>query len=249
MSTATFQTTGTSLRQAAESRQIQGALSTALGRQVTALWPQLDAKRLDETFDAWLAQMKALTTKFYGMSSLAASIFYSDVRQAALAEPTPTGLVKIQTAPSDDWMSSGFGYSAAHLLTDPAAAPGSALSTTVGTAARIAATGGRATILDTVRSDDSAVGWYRVTDGSPCDFCAMLAGRGVTYSEESVDFLSHNDCGCSGAPAFSSDQALPEINQRAASVYDEHARGQSNPLAAFRGAWAAQSAPVTEPGN
>lgn len=44
--------------------------------------------------------------------------------------------------------------------------------------------------------------YRRVTDGQPCAFCAMLAGRGPVYSEETAYFESHKHCGCTAEPVF-----------------------------------------------
>lgn len=243
MSVATLQTSGGSLVQADQSRTIQLALLSALAKQVAGLWQRLDPKRLDQTYWSWLEQMMVLTSRFYGMSSLAASIFYNDARQTAVGEPAPSGLVDLTATPSSDWMTNAYGYSAPGLLNDPNAQPGTALSVTQGTAKRIVATGGRTTIIQAVQDDPKALGYYRVTDGHPCAFCAMLAGRGVVYKKSTVDFLSHNDCGCTGAPAFSHGQELPAISTNAADLYRQHAQGLSgdHALAAFRKAWDANN--------
>jgi hypothetical protein len=73
----------------------------------------------------------------------------------------------------------------------------------------------------------------------------MLAGRGVVYKRETVDFKSHNDCGCFGAPAFSRNQELPEISRTAAQVYTE--RGGGDAMKAFRTAWNDHQASNTAP--
>src|SRR5690606_37914962 len=44
-------------------------------------------------------------------------------------------------------------------------------------AMRHALAGGRDLILEHVERDERALGWARVTSGSPCHFCAMLASR------------------------------------------------------------------------
>lgn len=48
----------------------------------------------------------------------------------------------------------------------------------------------------------SAPRWRRVTDGKPCEFCAMLAGRGPVYtSEDAADGGQyHAHCGCTAEP-------------------------------------------------
>ena len=55
--------------------------------------------------------------------------------------------------------------------------------------------GGRYTISKTAQRQGGR--WRRVSDGAPCAFCAMLAGRGPVYAAETVTFRSHNACGCS----------------------------------------------------
>lgn len=60
----------------------------------------------------------------------------------------------------------------------------------------------RYTIVGSSVADPGARGWTRVGDGSSCDFCSMLLGRGAVYSEATADFSSHDHCGCSAAPAW-----------------------------------------------
>lgn len=242
MTITAAETHGAPLEQANQSRTIQLALSAALAKDVARLWPNLDRKRLDETFPNWLQLMVRLVARYHGMSSLASSIYYRDARQAHLGLPTPDSLLKLAPAPSDEWMTRAFGYSGPGLLRDGAFQDSSALSTTQGTAVRIAQSGSRQTILQTVAADQKALGYYRVTDGQPCAFCALLAsrvalkGRGALYkSKESASFKAHNDCGCTAAPLFSHDQALPEVSTRAAEVYRN--RGSGPALGAFRKAW------------
>jgi hypothetical protein len=74
---------------------------------------------------------------------------------------------------------------------------------TAGALAKLVLAGGRRTIITAVRTDRMAVGWARVTDGDPCAFCRMLAGRGVTYkTQASAEFVPHDGCGCSAEPSF-----------------------------------------------
>jgi hypothetical protein len=239
------ETSGPPLEQAHQARTIQLALSAAVARDVAKVWPNLDRKRLDATFPGWLQLMIALVERYHGMSSLAASVFYQDARQAHLGIPTPESIIHSAPMPSLDWMRQAFGYSGPHLLKDGAWQDSSALSTTQGTAVRIVQSGARDTIIGTTKADPKAAGWYRVTDGDPCAFCALMASRGVVYrSEKTASFKSHNDCGCTAAPAFSSGQALPDISSEALRVYQDSTAGLPNPqrIAAFRKAWNARSA-------
>lgn len=59
----------------------------------------------------------------------------------------------------------------------------------------------RQTITGSSYADPKAQGWQRVGNGE-CAFCSMLIGRGITYSEASADFASHDHCRCSAAPEF-----------------------------------------------
>lgn len=241
MTVQTGETTGTALQQAAQARLIQAALTNSLTRDVTQLWPTLDPKSLDRTYPTWLQRMSALINRYRGMSGLAAGIYYGDTREAITGLTTPVDLIQHAGPADPDWLSSGLGYSGPGLLNNPAAQPGSALSITQGTATRMVADAGRTTVIDTVHADPEAVGWYRLTDGQPCAFCALLASRGIAYkSQKSADFKAHNDCGCVAAPAFSRGQTLPQISQTADSIYTDQVSHLPNSqrLAAFRKAWA-----------
>jgi hypothetical protein len=225
-------------------RSVQLAVRARLMQDVAKAWPLLDSKRLNETFPIWLRAMMLLTRNYHSQSSVAAGRFYRQARQLATDSPAPQSLIRLAEPPVEEWMTRAFGYSGPGLLSRDTARPKTALSTTLGTASRIALDGGRTTILNTTRADKIAVGWYRVTDGDPCAFCALLASRGIVYSEHTADFETHNDCGCSAAPAFSRNQALPELNRIADRIYTDHAAGAGSgrQLAAFRKAWAEHQA-------
>lgn len=74
---------------------------------------------------------------------------------------------------------------------------------------RQALAGGRDTIAAAVDDDKDALGWARATSGACCAFCAMLAGRGPVYGEDTADFQAHDHCTCTSEPVFSHDQAWP----------------------------------------
>lgn len=233
---------GSSVAAASAARGVQLAVRAALLRDVIRLWPALNPKRLDETFPGWLSAMIALTTSYHGQSAQAAAAYYRAARAAAIQSPTPRSLIRLAPAPGDEWMGKAFGFSGPGMLSRDTVRPNTALTTTLGTASRIALDGGRTTILDTTEHDPVAVGWYRVTDGHPCSFCALLAsrpvigGRGSAYrTEKTASFQAHNHCGCTAAPMFDHDQPLPAINQQAAQVYRQ--RGKGNAVTAFRAAW------------
>lgn len=240
----------TALTLAATARAVQLAIRAQLLRDVTRLWPALDRKRLDETFPGWLQAMITLVTGYHGQSAEAAARFYQQARTHAIESPTPSTLIQRAAVPSIEWMSRAFGFSGPGMLSRDLVRPNTALSTTLGTASRIALDGGRTTVEKTVKRDPAAVGWYRITDGAPCAFCALVASRGIVYKDEMTagrtadrkfigdgEFKYHNDCGCSAAPAFSRNQELPAMSKLAAQIYEE--RGSGDALNAFRRAWEA----------
>jgi hypothetical protein len=265
---------GTGLDLALSARAVQMTLRAKLMLDVTRLWPLLDKKHIDETWPGWLAAMRTLLLGYHAQSSTAAAGYYQRARHAAataelvghhagvphemrhtaaaLTSPlSPLQLeppVHLAAPPDPQWVERSLGYSGPGLLSKDTARPNTALSTTLGTASRIALEGGRVTLLDTIEADPAAVGWYRVTDAQPCAFCALLASRGVVYKHDSFDqsdarfhgageFKVHNDCGCTLAPAFSRDHTLPATSRTAQDVYQSRGRGPA--LKAFRKAWAA----------
>jgi len=60
----------------------------------------------------------------------------------------------------------------------------------------------RDTITENRRRDPQAVGWQRITSGTGCRFCRMLADRGAVYSHLSARFAAHSNCHCTAAPVF-----------------------------------------------
>jgi hypothetical protein len=96
--------------------------------------------------------------------------------------------------------------------------------------------GGRKTIVDTTNNDPKARGYIRVTDGAPCAFCAMLAGRGPVYRSESsavtgkvysdrVDgFRAHRKCGCTAEPVYFTDSPWPSSATKWKDLYAETAK-------------------------
>lgn len=219
-------------------------------RDVIRLWPMLDKTRLAETFPTWLSAMQQLVANYHGQSAQAAASFYRAARSTALHSPTPLELIKTAPTPSPEWTARAFGFSGPGMMSRDTAQPGTALSTTLGTASRIVLDGGRNTIERTVEADPAAVGWFLQTDGDPCWWCAMIASRGTVFKEHSLDRSNarftgpgtarmHNHCGCILAPSFSRQQQLPDVNDEADQVWRKSAAHLSGDKAraAFRDAW------------
>lgn len=91
--------------------------------------------------------------------------------------------------------------------------PAVAAASSASAAYRHVQNGGRDLVDSAVASDNLAVGYIRVTRGTPCAFCAMLASRGPVYKDSSfaasdVRFTGlgnhkvHDGCGCTLRPLY-----------------------------------------------
>lgn len=110
--------------------------------------------------------------------------------------------------------------------------------------ARQVLAGGRSTITDSVRATPSCQGYYRVSDGAPCAFCALLIGRGAVYSEDSGDFEAHRGCGCTAEPLYRDGQPHPnqDLVDEADAIYaaiPDDVKGDAR-IAEFRARYRAQ---------
>lgn len=74
-----------------------------------------------------------------------------------------------------------------------------ALALTLGDVKRLSLEAGRSSLIAASARDPRARGWARLSDGSPCAFCAMLVSRGPVYTQETADFHAHGRCGCTVA--------------------------------------------------
>jgi hypothetical protein len=107
----------------------------------------LDRKRLDETWPGWIRAMSLLVRNYHGQSAQAAASSYRAAREQATHSPAPRSLIRLAPEPSQDWLDKAFGYSGPGQFQRDAARPNTALSTTLGTAARITLDGARTTTL------------------------------------------------------------------------------------------------------
>jgi hypothetical protein len=175
-------------------------------RTMSAVWSLLDPSDVDRTFNRWFdAVLPAIngyrttsariagryleTSKHFalGESATVAPVLALEVsQQAAATSLLVTGPLSIKRA-----MTRGVALAQAVNTAEGASAA---------SAVRFALDGGRETILDTLKTDEQARGWSRVTSGNACDFCSMLEGRGAVYSADTADFQAHDGCSC-GAEA------------------------------------------------
>lgn len=188
-------------------RRAQLAIAARAATVGAKLWETLRVDDLDASTPRWLNANVASTRMFFEQSSEIAASYVSEYRVAELgAAVGPVVQPAFATA----------GMRNALLLAGPvrvkllvkhgesgSSAYSKALTKYTGIVRRQVLSGGRMMIDQTTKADHGAVGWRRVTDGNPCSFCAMLAGRGPVYgSQGKADAIGgsglryHGHCGC-----------------------------------------------------
>lgn len=228
-------------------RLAQARLAAEVAQLVLESWAVLDPENLDDTVNRWLRLLIPAIARRHANSARLAGTYLSAFRAAELGQvarfvpvlapalPAPqiattltvTGPVRVKTA------------TARRLPLDDAV--DRAKASTARSAGRLVTSGGNDTIMRTVDADSTALGWARVTSGSPCAFCAMLASRGGVYqSERSASFETHDGCNCKPEPIYRTDARLPPGSERFAQMWREATRGvpAKGALNAFRRALA-----------
>lgn len=113
---------------------------------------------------------------------------------------------------------------------------------------RHAQAGSRQTVVDNAESDETALGWVRVTRAEPCFFCAMLASRGLSYrsfKEGSFDLSDprftgdgdakvHDNCGCSLKPVYSTNDPMVDKTAEFADMWSMWGAGGGDAANRFR---------------
>ena len=230
-------------------RRTSNTLRAQYMRDMLSLFPLLHNDShgvIDETVAPWLRLVILLVQRYRGLDGALAQQYMTTARLVELGEPGPRVLpgvmpdeqivrTLLHTGPNviDRKLADG--------LTEQQARAAAAAQT-LSAGSRLVLDAGRDVVDRTVRADDAALGWMRVTDDDPCAFCAMLASRGAVYkSAESagaehdvpipdgdqlvpggVAFTSdwHNGCGCQVVPVFTRDPALPAVSVAALDLWN-----------------------------
>lgn len=192
-------------------RLLQNEVGAQTASQMLSIWPLIDPANVSGTFADYLdvaytviqsgnqqsvelaaAYYAAARETLFGVDSFVPVLAPTISREQIYSSLGATALARIRQGliRSEDWAR----------ITDKGASLGA------GAGMRLALAGGRETLLQSTRADPRAVGWQRVTSGNACEFCEMLAERGVVYAEEAADFAAHDNCGCFAQPEFSQEQ-------------------------------------------
>lgn len=187
-------------------RKAQIAIAARAAAASKILWDRLRVSDLDGSTPAWMSAQLAVVSQSYAQSESLASTYISEYRDAESASNAPiVGVPYASNAMAESMLLAG--PSRVKLLIGQGesadGAHAKAFTKFSGIVRRQVMSGGRMMINETTRRDQSAIGWRRVTDGNPCTFCALLAGRGPVYaSKERADRVGgsglryHGHCGC-----------------------------------------------------
>jgi len=209
-------------------RLAQARLGVATARQILTVWPLLNVDDLDRTFDRWLlVAMRLVQAQRRASASLAAGYLTAfRTLELGVTEPTTPTLADTidEKRLTASLLSAGpavVKLSIARGLT-PAKASEAGRVASARSALRHTLNGGRETIVATVESDRSALGWARATSGAACAFCLMLASRGPVYKgAKTAEFHAHDSCSCTVEPVYRRDADWPPGAREARQVWNE----------------------------
>ena len=182
-------------------------------KAVLAAWPLYD---LDDPAGTWERFEQVLLAVIGAQAPLSAALsadYYRAFRHAEGIAGT-ADVVVASTPPADEVIRSlryvGLVQPQGLIAAKAPDAAARTFTNVAGDTARHVQNAGRDTITGTVDADPRALGWARVTDGNPCSFCRMLAGRGPVYgSQAAAAGKWHNKCGCTAEPTFHADAPWP----------------------------------------
>lgn len=174
-------------------------------RRLTGLWSLVDPTSLASTVGSFSNAAAAMLLGFARESALDTVEYLGEFRAA---EGVPGPAPRFRTAaPVDADLAAGLirGSTITGIVNARRAGRNlvgsmdNALVKVIGEAGKLVLSGGRRTMLRGREDDRKALGYERVTSGSPCSFCLMLAARGPVYSSaRSSSFESHGHCSCTG---------------------------------------------------
>lgn len=185
-------------------RRAQLALRASALREVLTVWPMFDLDDIDGSWPALESALAAIIDSNHRRAAQQAASYFITYRTVEGAEGR---VFPVVAEPPDPTFSRATLALLGPIYTKKAIAAGrsqraaaTALTRVSGTVGRQVLKGGRDTLQQSIQSDPDAQGWQRITDGSPCDFCASLAGHGIVGPN--AGFQAHDHCGCTAEPVY-----------------------------------------------
>jgi hypothetical protein len=208
---------------AVRARNLQGLVS---------LWRAVDPTRLADTIDVFVQAAVLLAGQGSDESAATAARYFELFRTAegvgGSATAAVAGRLPAVTMANDIRGAALKGIidgRKAGMTVEAASHNG--LIRVIGTMSKLVLGGGRRTIIGGIDADRRALGWTRVTSGSPCAFCAMLSSRGPAYkTEKSADFQPHDHCACTPEPIYRGDPVSLGSVAQAADHRDDYKTAQ-----------------------
>lgn len=223
-----------------EHQAAQVAIAVAVSAEARLLWGRLDIDDLDRSTPYWLAGNLRAIRQRNTQSQRLADAYMSEYRAAEIGQPLKLGAREAAAGVAALSLQSAGPIRVKQLIAggmDPDEALAAARTKFEGVAARQALMGGRLAIARGAQSDRRAIGWRRVTDGNPCAFCALLAGRGPVYKSRNASVVRgdslryHGHCGCTAEvvygtwePTEAEQQFVTDYEKAAAQVVAEDGR-------------------------
>lgn len=183
-------------------RRRQLALRAATLRELVALWPMFN---LDDIDGSWTpletALMGLIRLRRRDSAGLAAN-YYRAFREAEIGGQA---VPRIADQPDPVLLAATLRLvgpigAKKNIATGRKDVAATTLVRVAGVVGKKVMDGGRETLVATIRADDKAKGYRRVTGGNACDFCEGIAAEGVIG--QSVDFPAHDHCSCTQEVAY-----------------------------------------------
>lgn len=217
-------------------RQAQLQLRAGALRDFVELWPIWTGD--EASYQRLMVAALPLVRDYNGRSAGTASDYFDAFRRA---EKIPATARPVIAPPPPDSQILGTLHVTGIDMTRRAIAAGQSaqaamrtgLTRNSGTVTRLVLAGGRDTVALSAEADRRCLGYARVTADNPCAFCAMVAGRGPVYSEDSVDFEAHDHCSCGAEPHYEGAE-WPGRGREFHDLYVKHASGTANPVNELR---------------
>lgn len=179
----------------------QRALTAQINNQLAASYRVLDAAGDASEVDRWLTVWGREAQEGYARSQRLGESYVREFAAAegfTLPDELPKSPLDMETLGSElRWRGPRVIAEKVEAGMSVPAARGSVLKRLQGVVANHIQNGGRGVIIGASKYSGKRGRWRRVTTSAkPCAFCAMLAGRGPVYTQQTVTFRSHPNCDC-----------------------------------------------------
>lgn len=241
-------------------RLAQASIARRIAATVLDSFGLIDLADLDATFPSWLRVVAPIIRSGHQESARLGGRYYARLREV---EAGPGSFDTPIVAELAQGRLTASMSAVVRARAKTATAGGRALDETERTTSQSAARaahrltleGGRDTVTRSISADRRAVGYARVTSGSPCAFCALLASAGARYKSGASFAASdagfaapasrpipmrssmakvHDGCSCQLRPIFDEQFDLPEVSVRYRELWDEVSTGTSSQEALLR---------------